>query len=105
MADLGRQCMKKGGECYGWRRGEIRDAWGLQWRIQGGQGGHAPPPLACKNRPKKDGRRARRLIFHVSWPPLSEVSGSATGLWGEAGLLKIIVTCNIAKFLLVSLKF
>ena len=36
---------------------------------RGGQGGHAPPPWPVKNRPKKDGRRVRRLIFHVSWPP------------------------------------
>ena len=37
------------------------------------------PPWPVKNRPKKDGRSARRLIFHVSCPPpLSEVSGSAT---------------------------
>ena len=39
-------------------------------------GSMAPP--ACKNGPKKDGRRAQRLICYVSWPPLSEVSGSAT---------------------------
>ena len=35
----------------------------------GGQGGHGPPPRPVKNRPKKDGRRAWRLICHVSWPP------------------------------------
>ena len=28
-----------------------------------------PPPWPVKNRPKKDGCRARRLICHVSWPP------------------------------------
>ena len=38
------------------------------------------PPWPLKNRPKKDGHCARRLIFHVSWPPLSEVSGSTTGI-------------------------
>ena len=37
---------------------------------RGGQGGHAPPPpRPVKNRPKKDGHHARRLIIHVSWPP------------------------------------
>ena len=53
----------------------------------GGKGGHAPSPWPVKNRPKKDGCHVRRLIFHVSWPLLSEVSGSATGcsylLWNS----------------------
>ena len=35
----------------------------------GGGGKGAMPPLACKTRPKKDGRRTQRLIFYVSWPP------------------------------------
>ena len=42
----------------------------------GGGGGGARGPV--KNRPQKDGCHAHRLIFHVSWPPLSKVSGSAT---------------------------
>ena len=36
----------------------------------GGQGGHVPP-WPVKNRPKKDGCRARWLVFHVSCPPPS----------------------------------
>ena len=43
-----------------------------------GQRGHAPPPRFVKNRQKKDGRQMQWLIFYVCWPPLSEVSGSAT---------------------------
>ena len=44
----------------------------------GGQGGHGPLPWPAKNSHKKDGRIMRQLIFHVSCPPPSEVSGSAT---------------------------
>ena len=40
----------------------------------GGGGARRP----CKNMPKKEGRRTRQLVFHVSWPSLSKVSGSAT---------------------------
>ena len=47
-------------------------------------------PLACKNRPKKDGRRERWLIFNVSWPLLSEVSGSATA--GDAALAPLLLS-------------
>ena len=47
----------------------------------GGRGKGAMANLACKNRLKEDGRQTRQLIFHVSCPPpLSEVSGPATGI-------------------------
>ena len=36
----------------------------------GGPRGPCPPPLPSKNKPKKDDRRMRRPIFHVSWSPL-----------------------------------
>ena len=52
----------------------------LRASSSGSGGGQGPPPRPVKNRPKKDGCRMRRLIFHVSWSPLSEVSGSATGI-------------------------
>ena len=55
----------------------------------GGKGAMTPPP-ACKNRPKKDGHQMRQLIFHVSWPPLSEVSGSATDCWHLPDLSQIL---------------
>ena len=47
-------------------------SWGRGW-----EGSHAPPP-PVKNSHKKDGRQARQFIFHVSWPPSRNVSGSAT---------------------------
>ena len=47
------------------------------WHISSGSR-PCPPPMASRNRPKKDGCRMLWLIFHVSWPPLSELSGSAT---------------------------
>ena len=50
----------------------------------GGQGGPCPPwPVKIGH--KKIAAMWRQLIFHVSWPPLSEVSGSATGGGGGGG--------------------
>ena len=37
--------------------------------IQGVERGAMPPSRPVKNRPKKDGCRTQRLIFHVSCPP------------------------------------
>ena len=48
-----------------------------------------PPPRPVKNSHKKDGRRARWLMCNVFWPPLSEVSGSATGLSRVAGTMVV----------------
>ena len=53
----------------------------------------APPPWPVKIGQKKDGRRARRLIFHVSWPPLSEVSGSATATALLSFCFHVLYTC------------
>ena len=56
----------------------------------GDQGGHVtPPPRPVKNSYIKDDCHAWRLIFHVSCPPLSEVSGSVIGItvYGDMGTI------------------
>ena len=45
---------------------------------EGSKGAMPPPPPPIKNSHKKDVHQAWQFIFHISWLPLSKVSGSAT---------------------------
>ena len=65
---------------YKYRRIEVTFKKELFPRVssgsRGGQGGHGPPwPVKIG---EQNGRSARRLIFDVSGPPISEISGAGT---------------------------
>ena len=55
----------------------------------GGPRGPCPPPWPVKNRPKKMAAVRGGLYFMFLGPPLSGVSGSATGLSCKAGPINI----------------